>query len=358
MRRGPDFDEVQRTAKLLRLHLDDKHDAAGLAYVFGDNLGADLDTFDDELVEGVIGRLAMAVIYGDSNSGKTFLAIELAACISLGRPWLGRPTVAGLVLILATEAERSVRRRAMAWTKRHGIALPHVVIVKSPVNLFDGNADVAAVLAVVETVEARTGRKVELIIGDTLARISAGANENSGEDMGLVLRNADAIRSGAKAAFLWIHHTGKDAARGMRGWSGMRAAIDTELEVTVDDATGVRSVEITKQRDLPGKGERFGFRLEPVPLGVNRWGTERGSCVVVGTDAPPKQARGKRVSEIAGAIVELLTQHGTGMKKGEVVKHFAGRYDRSAVYRELSKLREQGRLHEVVGVVALARAPP
>jgi hypothetical protein len=324
-----------------------------LDYVFGDQLGDDLDTFDDELVEGLIGRIAMAVLYGDSNSGKTFLAIELAACVSLGRPWLGRPTVAGVVVILATEAERSVRRRLKVWTTRHGVALPHVVVVRSPINLFDGQADVGAVLAIVAEVERHTGRKVELIVGDTLARISAGANENSGEDMGVVMRNADAIRAGAGAAFLWIHHVGKDAAKGMRGWSGMRAAIDTELEVASDEAAGVRSVEATKQRDLPGKGDRLGFRLELVPLGFNRWGTARGSCVVVSDVAPPKQARGKRPSEIAGAIVELLSAQGTGMKKSAIVKHFDGRYTDGAVYRELAKMRDAGRVHEVVGIVAL-----
>jgi hypothetical protein len=171
--------------------------------------------------------------------------------------------------------------------------------------------------------------------------------------MGVVLNNADAIRASTGATFLWIHHCGKDQARGMRGWSGMRAAIDTEIEVTVDEVTGLRTAEVTKQRDLPGKGERIGFRLEPVHLGFNRWGSPRGSCVVVAADAPAKIARGKRPSEIAGAIVEVLTQHGTGMLKGAMAKHFDGRYTRSAVYRELQKMVSDGRLIEVAGVVAM-----
>jgi len=86
--------------------------------------------------------------------------------------------------------------------------------------------------------------------------------------MGVVLKNADVIRGATGATFLWIHHCGKDQAKGMRGWSGTRAAIDTEIEITGDEATGLRSAEITKQRDLPGKGDRIGFRLEQVNLGV------------------------------------------------------------------------------------------
>jgi len=318
---------------------------------------SDADDFDDEIVEGMIGRIAMAVVYGDPNSGKTFFGVEIAARLSLGEDFLGRHTVGGVVLYLATEAVRSVKRRFKAWEKKHGRTLPNVFVVQSPINLFSGDADVAAVLMIVNEIEKQTGLKVELIIGDTLARITTGANENSGEDMGVVMRNAEAIKEGAKATFLWIHHTGKDAARGMRGWSGMRATIDTEIEITVDEATGLRSAEITKQRDLPGKGDRIGFRLESVHLGFNRWGSPRGSCVVVSADAPAKPVRGKRPSEIAGAITEFLSTRGTGCVKGVMVKHFQDRYDSSAVYREIKKMLIGGLLIEAAGVVALPGKP-
>jgi putative DNA primase/helicase len=324
-----------------------------LNYVLADSLPEGLDTFDDELIEGIIGREAMAVLYGDSNSGKTFLAIDLAASICRGTRWMGRPTDRSLVIYLATEAPSSVELRARAYRRHYGQELPGLVIVKSPINLYDGDVDVAAVVALVAKVEAELGEKVGLLIADTLSRISAGANENSGEDMGVVIKHAEAIRAATKATFLWIHHCGKDQARGMRGWSGMRAAIDTEIEVTEDAATGVRTAEITKQRDLPGKGERIGFRLESVHMGFNKWGTARSSAVVLPADAPAKRGTCKRPSEIAGAIVEVLTQRGTGMHKGTLVKHFDGRYTSSAVYREIRKMVEDGRLHEVSGIVDL-----
>jgi RecA-family ATPase len=217
----------------------------------------------------------------------------------------------------------------------------------------DGDADATAIISLIEDLEREHGEKVALVIGDTLARIAAGANENSGEDMAVVLKHADVIRSATGAAFLWIHHSGKDQAKGMRGWSGIRAAIDTEIEVTVDEATGVRTAEITKQRDLPGKGTRIGFRLETVHLGVNQWGTARTSCVVVPADAPPKREQGRRQSEVAGAIAELLTSHGAGMRKGEIVKHFEDRHHKASVYKELSKMAAAGRIYEVAGVIAL-----
>lgn len=352
------FDQAERIRARARKEIEAAQPLVRkLAHVMADTLSVEDEAFDDELVENTLGRATMAVLYGDSNSGKTFAAIDLGAAICRGTPWLGRNCESGLVVYLATEAAASVRLRLKAYQRFHGIRVPGFAIVQSPINLFDGEADSTAVMALVEELEREQGAKVSLIIGDTLARISAGANENSGEDMGIVFKHADAIRNATGAAFLWIHHTGKDQAKGMRGWSGMRAAIDTEIEVTADEATGLRSAEITKQRDMGGKGDRIGFRLEAIQLGVNQWGTPRTSCVVIASDAPAKQARGKRPSEIAGAITEFLNARGAGCIKGSIVKHFEGRYVASNVYRELKKMLDDGRLIETAGVYALPGAP-
>jgi len=61
-----------------------------------------------------------------------------------------------------------------------------------------------------------------------------------------------------------VHHSGKKAAAGSRGWSGVRCAGDTEIEVK--DFPAGKRCEITKQRDLGNKCERIGFRLDPVTL--------------------------------------------------------------------------------------------
>lgn len=323
-----------------------------LRYVTGDAIPTDDRQFDDELVEGILGTAATAVMYGDSNAGKTFLVVDLAACVAAGLDWMGRPTRPGVVIYMAAESPGSVKLRVAAWRRRHPDAdLAGLLIVESAINLHRDEADVDAMMQLVARVE-RTGRRVALIVVDTLARVAAGANENSGQDMAVILTRAEAVRTAAGCSLIFIHHSGKDAAKGARGWSGVRAAIDTEIEVTADDATGVRAAEITKQRDLSGKGDRIGFRLEPVTMGLNTWGTPRTSCTVVPTDAPARQA-GKRMSEIAGAIAEALRQRGTGWNKRDLVKHLADRYEKASVYRELKKMTTAGRLSDLVGVVAL-----
>ena len=73
----------------------------------------------------------------------------------------------------------------------------------------------------------------------------------------------------------------------------MRAAVDTELEVT--DSTNGRCCEITKQRDLATKGERIGFKLESIHLGFNKWNMPSSVAIVVQADVP-SNTKAKRLS--------------------------------------------------------------
>ncbi len=317
---------------------------------FADELPPDF-TPPDELVEGVITVGASSILYGDSNSGKTFAAIDMACAVARGVPWMGRQTEPGLVVYLAAESPASVRSRLQAYQHYHGAKVPDFAIVANPVDLFASDADTDAIVRTVRQIEAQRRKPARLVIGDTLARLSAGANENSGEAMGLVVKRIERISADTGAHFLAIHHSGKNAAQGARGWSGIRAAVDTEIEVT--DSPQGRCLEITKQRDLSSKGERIGFRLEPVTLGQTKWGTPATSCVVLPADAPAK-AQGKRMGEVEGAVVEFLAAHKVGIKKRDVVKHFEGRYEKGPVYRAMKALVTAAAIHEAAGMVSIA----
>jgi hypothetical protein len=321
-----------------------------LSVAFADELPETYEPID-ELVEGVLTVGDGAVLYGETNSGKTYFVLDMACSVALGIDWMGRKTEPGLVVYLAAESPASVRRRLQAYQKHHRVKVPNFAIVQSPIDLFDGDADTGRVISLVKQLEQQRGQKVRLIIGDTLARLSAGANENAGQDMGQVVRRIDRIRVECKAHFLLIHHSGKAAAAGARGWSGVKAAVDTEIEVT--DTPAGRCCEITKQRDLSTKGERIGFRLEVVTLGLTKWGEPATSCVVLPMDAPAKQTS-KRMGEIEGAVVEFLAAHKVGIRKAELVKHFDGRYLRPNVYRALRTLVAAQAIHEAAGMVSIA----
>jgi putative DNA primase/helicase len=254
-----------------------------LRLVFGDQLGTDYEA-PDELVEGLMTIGSSVVVYGDSNSGKTFWALSVATAIATGTDCYGRKTDPGLVVYLASEAPASIRSRMQAIKQFYGCSLENLAMVPVPMNFYSGDQDANDVIELVKAVEQIKGKPVRLIIGDTLARMSAGANENSGEDMGPVMARFDQVATATGAAMMIIHHNGKDAARGARGWSGIRAHIDTEIEVTEKD--GSRSVTVTKQRELPSKGETIYFRLEVIEMGTTKFGAPATTCVAVpDTDA-------------------------------------------------------------------------
>jgi putative DNA primase/helicase len=262
-----------------------------LKVVFGDGLSTEYEA-PNELVEDFMTIGGMAVLYGDSNSGKTFFALSLAAHIASGQPFFGRQIDPGLVVYLASEAPGSIRSRMQAIKKHYGCSLENLAMVPVPLNFYANEGDSRDVIELVKTIEQIKGQPVRLIIGDTLARMSAGANENSGEDMGPVMARFDAVAQSTGAAMLAIHHNGKDQAKGARGWSGIRAHIDTEIEVMEKD--GIRSATITKQRELPGKGEVIYFRLEVVEMGITKFGKPATTCVAVPDESASTEQPHKR----------------------------------------------------------------
>ena len=150
-----------------------------LGAVFADELAAAFEP-PDELVQGILTAGAGSMLYGDSNSGKTFFTIDMACAVARGVPWMGRKTEQGLVVYVAAESPASVRSRLQAYQQHHQCRVPNFAIVQSPLDLFSSDTDTEALIALVKLVERRRGQKVRLIVGDTLARLSAGANENSG----------------------------------------------------------------------------------------------------------------------------------------------------------------------------------
>ena len=339
--------------------------AAYLEHIHADHIDVREERFDDELVESVLLKDGMSVIYGDSNSGKTFLAIDLACSIARGTTWLGRRSVQGVALYLATEGPKSVQMRLKAYKKHHGIQSLPLVVVTSPVNFFEGGpVDSHKVVSLVMKVEAEIGQKVRVVIGDTMARIAAGANENTGQDMTIVLKHADYIRARAGVHFMWIHHCGKDAAKGGRGWSGIRAAIDTEIEVVETKGQPSRSVEITKQRDIDGKGDRYGFTLLPVPIGMTQWGRTRSSCVVIEAEAPTKVASGATPG-IETAIMEFFATEKTSSSRKRIIEFVRGLGRNKAdppksgsIYNKIGAMVKSGVLVEFDGIIQPASWVP
>ena len=252
-----------------------------LRVVSGDSLSSKYNA-PDELIQDMIVRKSQSMLFGDSNSGKTFYALSMAHAICEGVPFMGKQVEKGAVIYLATESPSSVISRVQAIKDYHDCKMANLFIVQVPINFFTSDKHSTEVIALIKQVETDTGSKVNLVIGDTLARMTAGANENSGEDMVPILQRLDTVVYEAKTAFLTIHHSGKDASRGARGSSTIRAHIDTEIYVVEENLQ--RTATITKQRELPSKGVEIPFKLDVVEMGISKFGENVSTCVAVFDD--------------------------------------------------------------------------
>jgi hypothetical protein len=233
------------------------------------------------VVKNLLDRGAFSVLYGESGCGKTFLALDLAWHIALGMDWFGLRVRQGPVYYLGAEGGAGgLSKRLAALYAHHGTNAgdaPLYPFVGSA-DLRDPAADTAPLIAEMKAIKA------VCVMTDTLSRVMAGGNENGPEDMGAFVANVDRIRNETGAHVLSVHHSGKDAARGARGHSLLRAATDAEMEV----ASGC--VSITKSRDYPDGGA-FNFRLQSVDLGRDKDGDPLSSCVVIPIEGVAAKAR-------------------------------------------------------------------
>jgi putative DNA primase/helicase len=264
-----------------------------LDLVWADDIAIDIDK--PGLVDGLLSSTAMTVAYGESGSGKTFVIVDLSCRIAASLPWRDHPTEQGVVVYIAAEAPKSVERRVWAWKHHHGIDRLPLVIVRSTVNLLDGDTD--PIIATLAEIKAKRGH-IALVMIDTLARAMVG-NENAPEDMGGFVAACGRIREAADTSILIVHHTGKDQAKGARGWSGLRAATDVEIEITEG------CIKVSKNRDGQ-EGQTYGFKLEQVELGENRKGRMATTCVAVETEPPVGSGKKRKLGPNEQILFDAL----------------------------------------------------
>src|SRR6185437_446689 len=207
-------------------------------------LFADIDAEcnSSALVKSLLGTGASSVVFGDSGSGKTFAAIDLAFHIAAGRAWFGFRTSRGCVLYVAGEGSLGVRNRLAAIKKHYQATDLPLGIVTTAVDLRSEQADTDRLIDAAAHLGDEFGSRVVLVVIDTLSRALAGGNESASEDMGALVMNIDKLRQATGAHVLLIHHSGKDQAKGALGHSLLRAAVDTEIEVTRDADSAVSTL--------------------------------------------------------------------------------------------------------------------
>jgi hypothetical protein len=141
------------------------------------------------LVRGIFECEQTSVMFGESGTGKTFLALDIGLHVAAGRDWLGRRVTTGGVVYVAAEAGRGIANRVAAWRQVYRFDSVPFAAVTSPVDLCHANSgDIERLIA---AIQAARLDPLALIVIDTVSRVLAGGNENGPDDMGALVRSLE-----------------------------------------------------------------------------------------------------------------------------------------------------------------------
>jgi hypothetical protein len=287
------------------------------------------------IVDQVIGRGDLAMIYGPPGSGKTFVLIDFIFSACLKQTWAGRFAVERPLTIAycAGEGVSGLPGRFQAAQKSYNSYLPNFQFFRTVPSLFYGDAERAHVDSIEQFIlewqqrqQAGQTKPLDILIVDTLHSASTGADENSAKDMGRVLQLAKMAATKLGCAVILVHHANK-AGTGERGSSSLRGAMDTMIEIS--PTAGKFAMECAKLKD----GDRWKTQTFSL-VGVTDTDSVR---VWWDEDADNAANRGNKQDADQDAIVKLLQSTNARLTAGSISEAI-GTGESTQVYKLLNKL--------------------
>lgn len=185
-------------------------------------------------------------IIGASTAGKTFVALDLAMSVCGKDEWLGHKIrTNGNVIYACMENPAGFRKRLRAHIARYGHPPFDLKIVRHrPLNLVKAEK-------VSEFLDGIRAHDPVMVIIDTQAKATAGMDENSAQEAGLMIEYVDAIARELTCPVILVHHVGysSDDRPGGRGSSAMFAAMDFVLHCKWNRKTDERTITFPKLKD-------------------------------------------------------------------------------------------------------------
>jgi len=214
------------------------------------------------LLPNVLPADQLVMLYAPSKGWKTFLALDWAMCIASGNPKWGAVEAGDVVYIAAEGATGIGKVRRPAWKLLHNVEgpVPFHVVTYMPHVAMEGQ-----IAEMVQAIKDKLGgRKVRLLVVDTLARLMAGLDESGAKDAGITVECLEMLKRELGCTVLCLHHTGKDANRGERGSSALRAGFDSGLELVADKANGTAEVWARWHKDAETPAVPWHLKAEQI----------------------------------------------------------------------------------------------
>ena len=212
-------------------------------------------------VDKLIRDKALTLIFGPSESYKTFEMIDILGSTATGLPAFGHLAVnrpGDTVLCLAEDPDDAMRGRFPAWCKSRGIADPFA----RPLLLPDGTpspgrfamigdvplvVDPSSVARLIASIK-KAGLKPVHIAIDTAAKALGGLDQNNAQDVGLLVAAMTKLRREFDCAVTATHHPNKANPEDMRG-SG---AFTNDLDCIIHAQATAELATVLKFQKLKG----------------------------------------------------------------------------------------------------------
>lgn len=286
------------------------------------------------------GRLVM--VYGPSNSGKTFFGLDAALSVAHGVPLYGTfPVEQGNVLYICSEDADDLKRRIPAWLIEHDVEPNHrFCFFPCAFNFHEPKHIDFIVKKARAGFEAHgVGSEIALVIVDPMAENFGNLNPRDGRDMQSYVAGCRQLNKATGATTLTFQHTGWDTSR-ERDASQLRGAMSTVIKIEPimvgNQQTGARVI-VEKQRT--------GEKLKPYRIEPHKIDTPHGQSIVFTRTLDTNMRRDELATELAHTLKEIevhLYADSFGPTKAhEIIGEAIGK-GKSTVARHLKDLTNAG----------------
>ncbi len=222
------------------------------------------------LINDVLEQESLVSVFGAAKSGKSFVAIAMAAAIASGKEFFGHGVKKkASVLYVAGEGLRGIRARTTIINDKESLADAPFYISNRTVRIND-DADFNSLIGEIEMIVANHG-ELNLLVLDTFQRVFSG-NENSSEDVGAFISKLDKLIADYKCCVLIVHHTGHGNGDRARGSSVIPASLDNEFKVVRDKNSPDDEMHLTFEQTLNKDSlhnTRLAFKLVDHTVSIN-----------------------------------------------------------------------------------------
>ena len=278
------------------------------------------------LIKTILPQSGIGMLYGDSQTYKSFTTLDWALSIANGFAWNGYEVKQGAVAYIAGEGRKGLKKRIKGWLKTNGGDLESFYLKKGAINLMD-----AKQIKAVREYFMDADKQPKFLVIDTYRRniSSVGGkpvSENSSDDFGVATNLLQSIADEFDATILLVHHTNKSG-----GYSGT-SAFETNIDCMYRQSRSAGDLSVILYNEKLKDEDQF----EPITL--------QGEKVIIDFEDGEDTLVFKKVGGIEVSHFNL-EKHilGAIRKAGELsvssyIKNSTGKLSRTSVDRAFASL--------------------